>query len=56
MTNRAPDQTYTLTGERQAFGTHPTWSRHERPHRMVNDGSFAFWFLKTGDPFVRQLY
>ena len=45
-----------LTGERQAFGTHPTWSRHERPHRMVNDGSFAFWFLKTGDPFVRQLY
>lgn len=42
--------------ERQEYGVHPLWSKHERPYAaMVDAGSYAFWFGKTGDPFVKQL-
>ena len=42
--------------ERQEFGVHPLWSKHDRPYAaMVDAGSFAFWFGKTGDPFVKRL-
>ncbi len=42
--------------ERQEFGVHPLWSKHERPYAaMVDAGSYAFWFGKTGDPFVKRL-
>lgn len=41
---------------RQEYGVHPLWSKHERPYAaMVDAGSYAFWFGKTGDPFVKRL-
>jgi hypothetical protein len=45
-----------VTQERHQFGVHPLWSKHERPYaEMVDAGSYAFWFGKTGDPYVKQL-
>ena len=44
------------TPGRQEYGVHPLWSKHERPYAaMVDAGSYAFWFGKTGDPLVKQL-
>ena len=45
-----------LTREPLKYVVSPMWSTHALPYaQMVEAGSYAFWFGKTGDPFVKQL-